>query len=150
MHVPSAARLSPRETEVLERLAQGTSNKVMAADLGISISTVAAFLARVRKKLGAPRPALLLRCTTPTPASRSLTRAEEDVLRLLLDGLSYQEIATARGRTVRTVCKQIQAIYRKCGVSCRRELVAARPQGTVLVWSRASSSEGAQAAGAST
>jgi two-component system, LuxR family, response regulator FixJ len=47
------ARLTPREREVFERLAQGKANKVIAAELGISPRTVEVHRARVMAKLGA-------------------------------------------------------------------------------------------------
>lgn len=47
------ARLSPREREVLERVAAGQYNKVIAAELGISLSTVEIHRKRVMDKLGA-------------------------------------------------------------------------------------------------
>ncbi|HOW76888.1 MAG TPA: response regulator [Candidatus Competibacteraceae bacterium] len=47
------ALLSPREQEVMERVAAGQYNKVIAADLGISISTVEIHRKRVMEKLQA-------------------------------------------------------------------------------------------------
>ncbi|PWV98793.1 pimeloyl-ACP methyl ester carboxylesterase [Hoeflea marina] len=45
----------------------------------------------------------------------SLTRSESEVLAGLMEGLSYDEIAEARGRLVSTVRSQIKAIMRKTG-----------------------------------
>jgi len=47
------ASLSPREREVMERVAAGQYNKVVAAELGISISTVEIHRKRVMEKLEA-------------------------------------------------------------------------------------------------
>lgn len=47
------ALLSPREREVLERVADGQYNKVIAAELGISLSTVEIHRKRVMEKLQA-------------------------------------------------------------------------------------------------
>jgi FixJ family two-component response regulator len=47
------AELSPREREVLERVAAGQYNKIIAAELGISISTVEIHRKRVMEKLQA-------------------------------------------------------------------------------------------------
>jgi FixJ family two-component response regulator len=47
------ALLSPREREVLERVAAGQYNKVIAAELGISLSTVEIHRKRVMEKLQA-------------------------------------------------------------------------------------------------
>lgn len=51
--VARMALLSPREREVMERVAAGQYNKVIAADLGISISTVEIHRKRVMEKLQA-------------------------------------------------------------------------------------------------
>lgn len=57
------------------------------------------------------------------PAPRlGLTRAEGEVCRLLLEGRSNAEIATARGGSARTVANQVRAILEKAGVRSRREL----------------------------
>ncbi|MCB2065159.1 MAG: response regulator transcription factor [Erythrobacter sp.] len=45
--------ISPRETEVLDLLARGAANKVIARALGISPNTVKTHLARLFEKLGA-------------------------------------------------------------------------------------------------
>jgi two-component system response regulator FixJ len=44
--------LSPREREVLEALVAGRSNKIIAADLGISVRTVEVHRARMMERLG--------------------------------------------------------------------------------------------------
>ena len=67
------ALLSPREREVLERVAEGHYNKVIAAELGISISTVEAHRKRVMEKLQAHSVAdlvrMLLICKADSPGS---------------------------------------------------------------------------------
>jgi len=54
------ARLTPRETEVLEGLASGLPNKSIAFDLGISPRTIEAHRASIMKKLEAPNFARVL------------------------------------------------------------------------------------------
>ena len=63
--------ISPRELEVLEELAQGKANKVIARDLGISPNTVKTHVARLFEKLGASN------------RTESIARARERELRLL-------------------------------------------------------------------
>lgn len=46
-------RLTPREREILHRVAAGSYNKVIAAELGVSVSTVEAHRRRLMQKLGA-------------------------------------------------------------------------------------------------
>lgn len=52
----------------------------------------------------------------------SVTSAEADVLRGLLEGLRNEDIADARGTSRRTVANQVSALYRKLGVRQRCEL----------------------------
>jgi DNA-binding CsgD family transcriptional regulator len=47
------AELSPRERQVMEALTNGRSNKAIAFDLDISVSTVAQAISRAKRKLGA-------------------------------------------------------------------------------------------------
>lgn len=58
------------------------------------------------------------------PDEPTLTPAERAVGELLLDGRSDAAIAAERGTSVRTVSKQAASLYRKLGVSSRRELWA--------------------------
>lgn len=51
---PTVRRLTPRERDVLERLALGHSAKTVARDLGISHHTVRQHVANAKRKLGAP------------------------------------------------------------------------------------------------
>jgi FixJ family two-component response regulator len=55
------ATLTPRETEVMERVAQGQANKVIAMDLGVSQRTVEIHRARVMEKMGVRSVARLVR-----------------------------------------------------------------------------------------
>jgi DNA-binding CsgD family transcriptional regulator len=54
----------------------------------------------------------------------ALTAAERAVIELAARGLSNSEIARTRGRSARSVANQLATIYRKLGVSGRRELSA--------------------------
>lgn len=59
---PGGTRLTPRETAVCHFAADGLSNKLIGAELGISASTVAVHLSTALRKLGCPnRAALVLR-----------------------------------------------------------------------------------------
>jgi FixJ family two-component response regulator len=55
------ATLTPRETEVMERVVQGQANKVIAIDLGISQRTVELHRSRVMGKMGVRSVAKLVR-----------------------------------------------------------------------------------------
>ena len=53
-----------------------------------------------------------------------LTEAEREIVALVLEGRSNQEIADARGARYRTVANQLAAIYKKLHVASRTELIA--------------------------
>ncbi len=57
------ATLTARERDVLQRIVAGRRNKVIAAELGVSIKTVEAHRANVMKKLGVDSLAELMRLT---------------------------------------------------------------------------------------
>jgi DNA-binding CsgD family transcriptional regulator len=54
----------------------------------------------------------------------AVTDAEMVVLRLLVQGKTYKEIAAARQTSAKTVGHHIQSLYRKFGVNSRGELTA--------------------------
>lgn len=52
--IPTGAeKLTPREKEILDLVAQGYANKLIATELGISINTVKIFISRILVKLNA-------------------------------------------------------------------------------------------------
>ncbi len=60
----------------------------------------------------------------PVPEAPTLTRAEQAVLQLLLEGRTNAEIAKVRKTAVRTVANQVASLFKKHGVSSRSELAA--------------------------
>ncbi|HEY6080882.1 MAG TPA: helix-turn-helix transcriptional regulator, partial [Polyangiaceae bacterium] len=65
--------------------------------------------------IGTPRPDRHLGLLLPS--------AELAVIRSLVEGLSYEEIAHQRGTSTRTIANQITAVFRRLRVSGRNELV---------------------------
>ena len=127
------ARLTASEQQVVRLLIAGASDKYIAAELGVSLSTVSTLLRRVRLGLGC-RPGeelLLLRPARSKNLWRRLelferlTPSECDVASELLVGSTHADIARRRGVSNQTIASQCAAVYRKCGVSGRRELAAA-------------------------
>jgi DNA-binding CsgD family transcriptional regulator len=53
-----------------------------------------------------------------------LTRREREVARLVIDGLSAEDIATAMFISVHTVRDHLKMIFGKMGVSRRQDMVA--------------------------
>lgn len=62
--------------------------------------------------------------TRLTGAESQLTAAERSVIELALAGLSNSEIAERRRSSARTIANQLAAVYKKLGVSGRRELAS--------------------------
>jgi DNA-binding CsgD family transcriptional regulator len=58
------------------------------------------------------------------PADAGLTAAEAEVLEMLSRGCSNSTIAAKRQVSQRTVANQVQSIFRKLGISSRRDLLA--------------------------
>lgn len=54
----------------------------------------------------------------------NLNPAERDIVRLRVEGLSYEEMARTRKTSPRTIANQVGAVYRKLGVSGRLALLA--------------------------
>jgi len=73
---------------------------------------------------------VLLTIADPAALEWQLTVAETEVAHLAARGLSSARIAQLRGSRARTVANQLAAVYRKLGVSGRREL-RARFKGTL-------------------
>ena len=135
--------LSERDRLVLELALAGRSGKWIALELQLSESTVTRTLHRALSHLGVAdatalmgmRDALFesldglamgvdLAMARLTPAVRSavvLSDAEHAVVTGILGGKRTAAIARERGTSIRTVSKQIASIYKKLGVSSRRE-----------------------------
>ena len=79
----------------------------------------------VRIKQGDDEVAVLELEPASASAIRTLTRAEREIVALVLDALSSEEIARIRKRSTRTVANQLASIYRKLRVRSRAELVLA-------------------------
>jgi DNA-binding NarL/FixJ family response regulator len=126
------ARLSASEELVMRLLVAGASDKTIADELGVGLSTVSTFARRARSKLGCAAGGEALALYSPSPRRprrwlelfERLTPAECDVASALLVGSSSSDIAERRSVSARTVAAQCATIFRKCGVSGRRELAA--------------------------
>jgi DNA-binding NarL/FixJ family response regulator len=116
---------------VIALVARGSSDKEIAHELGVGLSTVSTFARRARTKLDCPAgtEALLTRPAGTAQGRRALfarlSAAECDVAADLLLGRSYADIARRRGSSPRTIAAQCSLIFRKCGVPGRRALAAA-------------------------
>jgi DNA-binding CsgD family transcriptional regulator len=59
-----------------------------------------------------------------TRLAEHLTPAQTAVALAAIEGHTTEAIARRRGRSVGTVAKQLEGVYRRLGISSRRELVA--------------------------
>ncbi|MCB0977181.1 MAG: response regulator transcription factor [Acidimicrobiales bacterium] len=71
---------------------------------------------QVARRLGASTPWTLLRVEDP------LTQREREVAAAVAAGGSNREVADGTGVSVRTVENQLQSVYRKLGISGRKDL----------------------------
>lgn len=127
------SNLSRREQQVATALQCGMGDKAIAHSLGLSNSAVAEYTARLRRKLGClPGEELLALHGNGGMADTALrlrllerlTPAEHSVACALVTGLSHDQIARERGISSRTVASQLASVFKKVGVSGRREFVA--------------------------
>lgn len=123
--------LDAGELEVVAQASRGVPAKLISYALGVSHSTVSNRLTSAAMKVGvATRLELVRLAATLTRDPRGgfetmvLTDAERDVLDLLQLGLSNEEIARMRSRSVRTIANQVASLLRKTGSSSRRALFA--------------------------
>lgn len=124
--------LSSREQRVIELTARGLSGKWTAYSLGLSEATVSETLASAATKLGvssrtslvAVASELIGRAAARPRAEAPFTESEREVLALVRMGMSNEAIASARGRSVRTIANQVASLLRKTGAGSRRALAA--------------------------
>lgn len=135
--------LAERDRAVLELALAGRSGKWIALELQLSESTVARTFHRALHRLGVADTTALIRIrnalfesleglaigvdlamtrlTPVAPSATVLSDAERAVAAGILGGKRAAAIAHERGTSIRTVAKQITSIYKKLGVSSRRE-----------------------------
>ena len=124
--------LSDGEAAAVAESARGVPTKLVGYALGVSPGVVSARLASAAAKLGvASRPELLRVAAMLTRDPRAafpkvdLTSAEREILALLQEGLSNDEIARHRARSLRTIANQVAALLRKTNSPSRRALLVA-------------------------
>lgn len=122
--------LSEGERDVLAFAARGLSAKLIAYGLGISESAVSVRLASAAAKLGLATRIELIRIAallTRDPRANAddpvLTAAEREIMGFVAQGLSNQDIAVLRHRSVRTIANQVASLLRKTDAPSRRALV---------------------------
>lgn len=144
--------LSPQERLAIQLLLLGHSQKEIAFQLGVSITTVSTLIRISLKRLGIPcwqhvvlAAAFLERARTATgsdagcvittdqgiyaisvelsSALLALTEAEREVVLAAADGGSNEQIACTAKKSVRTVANQLASAFKKLGARGRGELL---------------------------
>lgn len=131
--IPPPTLLSPRHERVLALRGQGFTLKFIAIELGLAESTVCTLLSIAQRSLN------LARWEVGGPGQQissdqwalrlegvcsRLSSAEAEVVRLVAEGRSNQDIAVRRQRSMRTVANQVVSIFRKLRIGSRIELFA--------------------------
>ena len=128
--------LTPRETEVLRRIAAGQSTKTMAREMSVTTETLRTYVKNVLGKLGAhsrlEAAALASRAGPPGqakpegehPLLTTLTPREREVLAHLTEGAGLREVAKRLHMSVKTINTHLHNLRGKLGVHSTLEAVA--------------------------
>ncbi len=141
----SLCRLTERELEALTQARNGAPNKEIGLRMNLSTSSVARLLRAVARKLNSTLADILQFTSADTIVCRdllpgvsglsviskdlvgewkhTLSDTESRLVSAVLRGRSNREIATMRGRSVRTVVNELAGVFEKLGVRSRREMV---------------------------
>jgi DNA-binding NarL/FixJ family response regulator len=128
--------LTPRETEVLRRIAAGQGTKMMAREMSVTTETLRTYVKNVLGKLGAhsrlEAAALASRAGPPGqdepeadhPLLATLTPREREVLAHLTQGAGLRDVAKRLHMSVKTVNTHLHNLRGKLGVHSTLEAVA--------------------------
>jgi two-component system, NarL family, nitrate/nitrite response regulator NarL len=129
------SRLTPRETEVLRRIAAGQDTKTMVREMNVTTETLRTYVKNVFAKLGAHsrlEAAALASLGAPSghiepdrdhPWLAALTPREREVLLYLMKGFGLPEVAKQLHMSSRTVHTHLQNLRSKLGVHSTLEAV---------------------------
>jgi two-component system, NarL family, nitrate/nitrite response regulator NarL len=129
------ATLTPREAQVLRRIAEGQSTSKMAGEMNVTTETLRTYVRNVLAKLGARNrleAATLASRHVPPPRSEPdrdhpsfavLTRREREVLLLLTGGSGAHEVARQLHMSLSTVNTHMRNLRNKLGVHSTLEAV---------------------------
>jgi DNA-binding NarL/FixJ family response regulator len=128
--------LTPREAEVLRRIAAGQNTKKMAGEMNVTTETLRSYVKKVLGKLGAhsrlEAATLASRHIPPgrqeldqdQPLFAALTPREREVLAHLTKGSELRDVARQLHMSLRTVNTHLQNLRGKLGVHSTLEAVA--------------------------
>ena len=109
---PDLAALTARESEIVAHVAEGRSNKEIAAAAGISVKTVEAHMANIFPKLDAANRREVMNWARERGMGESpeLTDRQQEILGLIARGLRNVEVASRLGTTTAQVENEIRSI----------------------------------------
>ena len=128
--------LTPRETEVLRRIADGQTTRKMAHEMNVTTGTLRTYVRNVLTKLGAHSrlEASALASQYVAPAGRepehdhtvlaALTPREREVLTHLANGSGLREVGKRLHMSQKTLSTHLQNLRNKLGVHSTLEAVA--------------------------
>jgi len=125
--------LTPREAEVLQRIAAGQGTKLMACEMNVTTETLRTYVKNVLAKLGAHsrlEAAALVSRPGPGelahehPLLAALTPREREVLAQLTRGAGLREVAMQLHMSLKTVNTHLHNLRGKLGVHSTLEAVA--------------------------
>lgn len=128
--------LTPRETEVLRRIAEGQNTKKMAREMSVTTETLRTYVRNVLTKLGAhsrlEAAALAIQYVPPARGEpdhdhtlfAALTPREREVLIHLANGSGLREVGKRLHMSPKTLSTHLQNLRNKLGVHSTLEAVA--------------------------
>lgn len=140
---PEFSPLSPRQTQVIELISLGLTDKQIAKELNIAFESVRSFSKQIYKKIGAKNRSHAVYRTfeegvlqrkeeIEVTQVRDLGHKEYQVLQLIAEGHTDKEIALERGRGVETIKSQVRKILEKLGTNDRTNAVKVAIEADVL------------------
>ncbi len=130
--------LTPREAEVLRRIAAGQGTKTMAREMNVTTETLRTYVKKVLAKLGAHSRLEAAALASPPgrdeparehPRLAALTPREREVLTHLAGGAGRPEVARRLHMSVKTVNTHLHNLRGKLGVHSTLEAVAVARSG---------------------
>lgn len=113
--------LTPYQSVVLQEALAGGTNSDIATKKGMKFGSVKIALEQAYLKTGSNRHQLIIEHINKNPESNppitdvQLTDIERNLLELVIKGLTYKEIASLQSKTPKTICSQMESIYKKIG-----------------------------------
>ena len=118
-------KLSIRQAQVQTMLLAGMTMAQISLELGVKVSTVKTHIEKIYRKRGFKSRRNLAHIELDeAKLAIKLTRQQLQVLKGILAGKSFQQIATEMALSLRTVHSHRYRLYKKMGVGTRAQVIA--------------------------